>query len=203
MSGLIDLASSYLTRDRVTSLSKTIGASPEQTESAIGALLPTLITGLARNAADAHGQEQLHNALEKDHDGSILDHLGSLFGNRAEEAPVSGRTTAGGSILDHILGAQKERVQTGAARSSGLSGGQVMKLMMMLAPLIMGILGRQKKEASLSPGGLGDLLSRDHSDVEANTGSSSFAGRIFDQDGDGDFDMMDVMKFGAGRLFGR
>jgi hypothetical protein len=28
-------------------------------------------------------------------------------------------------------------------------------------------------------------------------------GRMFDQDGDGDFDMMDVVKFGMGRFFGR
>jgi hypothetical protein len=39
--------------------------------------------------------------------------------------------------------------------------------------------------------------------VEASSGSSSLIGKIFDQDGDGDFDMMDVMKFGAGKLFGR
>lgn len=203
MSGLIDLASDFLTQDRVGSMSETIGASPEQTKSAIGALLPTLIAGLARNASKPGGKEALNSALEKDHDGTILDHLGSLFSGQPQEAPISQRATEGGSILDHILGSRKARVEEGVSRSSGLSGGQTMRLMMMLAPLVMGILGRRKKEESLSSGGLGDLLARDTEQVEANTGNSSFVGRIFDQDGDGDFDMMDVMKFGAGRLFGR
>ena len=78
-----------------------------------------------------------------------------------------------------------------------------MKLMMMVAPMLMGILGRKSKEQNLSPGGLGSLLEQERGQVEAATGSTSFVGRLFDQDGDGDFDLSDAMKFGVGKLFGR
>ncbi len=77
-----------------------------------------------------------------------------------------------------------------------------MKLLMMLAPLLMGALGKRRQQEDLSPGGLGDWLQGESDRVEASTGGGGLIGRMLDQDGDGDFDMMDMMKFGAGKLFG-
>lgn len=74
--------------------------------------------------------------------------------------------------------------------------------MALLAPLLMGILGKKRQQADLSPGGLGELLRAERNQVEAATAGGGLLGRLFDQDGDGDFDMLDVMKFGAGKLFG-
>ena len=203
---LLDVIGLHISDDTVKSLSRSIDATPEQTEAAVGAVLPTLIGAMARNASEPEGQQQLHRALSSDHDGSILDSLGSLFGDQPSAAPTPGvtdRTTAGGAILDHILGNRKSRVEENISRSSGLSGGQAMKLMMMLAPLLMGALGKRRKQEDLSPGGLGDLLRGESERVEAASGGGGFIGRMLDQDGDGDFDMMDMMKFGAGKLFGR
>ena len=130
MSGLLDLVGQYLNNDSVDTISKTIGADPQQTQQAIGAALPTLLGAITRNATEPGGEASLHNALSNDHDGSILDHLGSLFGGQAPAAPqVSERTTAGGSILDHILGTRRSRVEEGVSRASGLSSGQTMKLL--------------------------------------------------------------------------
>lgn len=203
MSDLFDLVGQHLSRDSVEAISRSIGADTQQTEQAISAALPTLLGGLARNAVQPEGQQQLHRALDRDHDGSILGQLGSLFGAKQEELRVPEKTTAGGSILDHILGSRRTKVEEGVSRSSGLSSAQTMKLLMMLAPMVMGILGKRQKEENLSPGGLGDLLRGESEKVEANTGGGGMLGKIFDQDGDGDFDMADMMKFGAGKLFGR
>lgn len=202
MSGLIDLVGNYLNSDSVSQISKTIGAEPEQTQQAIGAILPTLMGAITRNASNDEGAASLHNALANDHDGSILDHLGSFFGGGKPDA-VSSRATQGDSILDHILGNRRSRVEEGVSRSSGLSTSQVMKLMAILAPLLMGALGKRRKEKDLSSGGLSDLLRTEKEEVEEKSFGGGFIARMFDQDGDGDFDMMDIMKFGAGRLFGR
>jgi hypothetical protein len=204
MSQLLDLVGQYLDDDSVAAISSQIGADPAQTQQAIGAALPTLLGAITRQASEPEGATKLHNALQKDHDGSILDHLGSLFGGQQPAAPeVSERTTAGGSILDHILGNRKSRVEDGVSRASGLSSGQVMKLMALLAPLLMGAIGKRRKQEDLSPGGLGDLLSSERKEVESKTFGGGMISKMFDQDGDGDFDMMDMMKFGAGRLFGK
>ncbi len=204
MSALLDLVGQYLDDDSVENISKTIGAQPEQTKQAIGAALPTLLGAITRNASDADGQERLHRALANDHDGSILDHLGSLFGGKEPEAPaVSKRTTSGGSILDHILGSRRPRVEEGVSRASGLSAGQVMKLLPMLAPLLMGAIGKKRKQEDLSSSGLASWLGGERKEVESKTFGGGLISKMFDQDGDGDFDMMDMMKFGAGRLFGK
>ncbi|MGB7342909.1 MAG: DUF937 domain-containing protein [Pirellulaceae bacterium] len=204
MSNLLDLVGQYLDDDSVAAISNQIGADPAQTQQAISAALPTLLGAITRQASEPGGAAQLHNALQNDHDGSILDHLGSLFGGKEPAAPeVSQRTTDGGSILDHILGNRKSRVEDGVSRASGLSSGQVMKLMVLLAPLLMGALGKRRKQEDLSPGGLGDLLKSERKEVESKTFGGGLISKMFDQDGDGDFDMMDMMKFGAGRLFGK
>ncbi|MFK8115466.1 MAG: DUF937 domain-containing protein [Rubripirellula sp.] len=201
MSDLLDLVSQHLNQDTIATLSRSIGADPQQTQQAIGAALPTLLGGLVRNAAQPDGQQQLHGALDRDHDGSILGQLGSLFGQKPAEIQAPEKTTAGGAILDHILGGRRSRVESGVSQSSGLTSGQTIKLLMMLAPMLMGILGKRQKEEKLSPGGLGDLLRGEEQKVETS-GGGGLIGKVFDQDGDGDFDMMDMMKFGAGKLFG-
>ena len=201
MSPLFEAIAGYLSPDRVESLSNQIGATPDQTRDAIGASLPSMLEGLARNTQDPHGQQQLDQALARDHDGSLLDHLGSLFGGQPSAAPVPEKATAGGSILDHVLGRKKEPVAKAVSRGSGLDSAQVMKLMMLLAPVVLAYLGRKRREENLSPGQLGETLQQER--VSAETASGGLLGRFFDQDGDGDFDMMDMMKLGASKLMGR
>ena len=199
MSELLELARQHLQEDHVNQLSQQIGATPTQTQQAIGAILPSLLGGLARGTSQPDGAERLHNALQRDHDGSILDHLGGLFAPD-KQPPVAEKATQGSAILDHILGNKRQRVETGVSQSTGLSSGQVMKLMALLAPLLMGILGKKKQQADLSPGGLGELLRGESQQFESTGGG--LLTRMLDQDGDGDLDMMDMVKFGAGKLFG-
>ncbi|NND99174.1 MAG: DUF937 domain-containing protein [Pirellulaceae bacterium] len=204
MSALLDVVGQYLDSDSVQTISQSIGADPDQTRQAIGAALPTLLGAITRNAAQPEGEASLHRALSNDHDGSILDHLGGLFGTDAVESPaVTERTTAGGSILDHILGSRKSRVEEGVSRASGLSQSQVVQLMAMLAPLLMGALGKKRRQDDLSAGGLGDWLRGERKEVESTTFGGGLISKMFDQDGDGDVDLKDLMKFGAGRLFGK
>lgn len=204
MSQLLDLVGGYLDDSTVAKMSEALGADPEQTQKAISAALPTLLGAVTRNASDESGQQQLHHALVRDHDGSILDHLGSLFGpgpDPIDQPGVSAKTTSGGAILDHILGSRKQRVEKGVSNASGLDGGQAMKLMSMLAPLLMGALGKRRKQEDLSAGGLGDWLKTEKEEVETKTFGGGMIGRMLDQDGDGDFDMMDLVKVGLGRFF--
>ena len=53
-------------------IAQRIGADRQQTQTAIGAALPALLTGLNRNTNAAGGAQNLDRALEKDHDGSLL-----------------------------------------------------------------------------------------------------------------------------------
>jgi hypothetical protein len=161
MLSLQDLLGQQQGNEALQEISNNVGAEPSVVNTAIQAALPTILGSLANNTATPEGAESLNNALERDHDGSILDNLGSLggmiFGGQAQDAPPPKQADAGG-ILGHILGANQGPVVQQASEKSGLGAGQVAQILMMLAPIVMGYLGRQKQEQGVGADGLGGLL---------------------------------------------
>jgi hypothetical protein len=129
------------------------GADPDQTRQAIAVALPTLLAGLQRQAQPGTGLQQ---AVQQDHDGSILDDIAGYVQGTSNLSP---RTTDGAGILEHVLGGQQPQVQQALSAKSGLDLGSIAQLLPLLAPIVMGMLGRQARtEGSASTsGGLGDL----------------------------------------------
>lgn len=144
----------------VQQISQNVGAEPSIVNTAIQAALPMLINGLANNASTPEGAQSLNNTLEQHHDGSILDNLGGLAGmifGGGQQAPAAPAADAGG-ILGHILGSNQGQVAQQVSNQSGLGMGQVAQILMFLAPIVMGYLGRQKAQQGIGADGLGGLL---------------------------------------------
>ncbi len=141
-------------------ISNNVGAEPSLVNSAIQMALPAILGGLANNAATPQGAESLNNALEQ-HDGGILDNLGGLgsmiFGQQEAAAPPPPQYNAGG-ILGHIFGNSQGQVAQQVSNQTGLGMGQVAQILMMLAPMVMGYLGKQKQTQGVGADGLGGLL---------------------------------------------
>lgn len=161
MFSLQDLLGAQRGSQAVDQISQTVGADNSLVSSAISAALPALINGLANNASTPQGAESLNTALEEDHDGSVLDNLGGLagaiFGGQQAAAPPPPAMNAGG-ILGHILGANQGAVAQDVSNKSGLNIGQVAQILMILAPIVMGYLGREKRQQNVGADGLGGLL---------------------------------------------
>ncbi|HET9851093.1 MAG TPA: DUF937 domain-containing protein [Candidatus Limnocylindrales bacterium] len=130
-----------------------IGADPAQTQQAISAALPALLAGLQQQATPGSGLQQ---AIEQDHDGSILDNLSGYLNGTAN---LDSRTTDGQGILEHVLGDRQQPVAQALSSQTGLSSSTIMQLLPLLAPIVMGMLGRQARSESPSSGsgGFGDL----------------------------------------------
>lgn len=128
-----------------------IGADPEQTRQAIALAVPTLLAGLRQQAAPGTGLQQ---AVMQDHDGSILDDIAGYLQGSANLGP---RTTDGEGILGHVLGSRQPQVQQALSSKSGLSMDSIAQLLPILAPIVMGMLGRQARTEAPAGGGLGDL----------------------------------------------
>ena len=146
----------------VDQISQNVGADQSMVSSAISAALPALINGLANNASTPEGAESLNTALDQDHaGGGILNNLGGLagmiFGGQQAAAAPPREADAGG-ILGHILGGGQGQVAQDVSQKSGLGMGQVAQILMFLAPIVMGYLGKQKQEQNVGAGGLGGLL---------------------------------------------
>lgn len=172
MASIIETVREALGPDTMQQLSSALGADSATTSNAVSLALPALLGGLAHNAAQPEGAAALDDAL-KQHDGSILDNIGSMFGGAGGGA-LSG---IGGAILGHIFGGRRGSVEDGVGKASGLDAAQVAKLMALLAPIVMGVLGRMKQTRGLDASHLPKVLHEGGGDL------GSLLGGIFGQKG--------------------
>jgi len=127
-------------------ISRRIDADEASTQAAMQAAIPALMAALSGEAERGTG---LRQAIERDHDGSILDHLDDYLGGNA--SGLNPRTANGAGILDHVLGQRQGDFAQALSAKSGLDLGSIMQLLPLLAPILLGMLG--KKSGSSSSGG--------------------------------------------------
>ena len=151
----------------VNRLSQQMGASPQQTQAATAGIVQTLLGAMARNVErDPAQARRIESALERDNHAALLDNLGGLLGGGGASAG-NARAMNGMGILQHILGNRTGRVADQVSKSTGLNAAQVGQLMIMLAPLVMGALGKARQtqpqpqpqqRAGAGGGGIADIL---------------------------------------------
>ncbi len=204
---LMNLLQGSLSEGMIDQLSQQIGGADKQkTAAAASGIVNTLMGALAKNAESTEGAQSLNNALERDHDGSILnDVIGMLSGQQAQ-AQNSGMLNGSG-ILNHVLGNKQSGAVQMISQLSGLDSDKTGSLMTMLAPVVMGALGKTKREQGLDMAGIASLLSGTVSAERANTNNPAIdmAMKFLDSDGDGSV-VDDVASIGMkmlGGLFGR
>jgi hypothetical protein len=188
---LLDMLQQRLGGDAVNQISKQLGTDPATTQTAIAAALPMLVGALARNAQDPGKAGALANALGR-HDGSVLDDVAGYLGR-------GGDTGDGDGILGHVLGGRKETVQTGLGQAAGLDPAKAATLLAMLAPLVMGALGKAQREKGLDTGGLAGMLgSEQQRATDAAPGVMGMLTSLLDRDRDGS--VMDDIGAMLGKL---
>jgi hypothetical protein len=182
MFSLSDLLGEQQGSDTLGQISSAIGADQGATSSAIQMALPMIVSGLANNASTPDGAQSLNNALEQDHGGGLLGNIGGLIMGQLQPS----RETDGGGILGHILGAKKDQAAETISGHSGLNTGQVMQILMMLAPIVMGYLGKKKQEENLDSGGLAGYLGGQKQQMQsADSGIMGMVSGFLDSDKDG------------------
>lgn len=190
MASMIDSMMEQLTKSgALEQVAGRLGVEPDKANAAVGSALPALMAGLAKNAQKPEGAAALSKALD-DHDGSVLDD-GSYFDTYQEKK--------GDRIVGHVFGEKAPAVESQISQLAGLPSGQGAQLLQMLAPLVMGYLGKEKKSgggldvsqlaAMLGgggsgggglqlPGGLGDLLGGLGGGATAGSGATAKKGGL-------------------------
>jgi hypothetical protein len=175
---LMDILQGQLSEEMVGQLSEHIGAEPQQTAQAANGIFATLLGGLANNASSEGGLSALANALDRDHDGSMLDDLAGMVGGMLQGGGQESRATNGLGMLNHILGDRQEVAAEQIGQSSGLSAGQVMKLLPILAPIVMSVLGKTKSSGGLDLGSLAGVLMGGAQQAQQQDGMGDLLGNI-------------------------
>ena len=171
-----DLLNQTIGSGEVEQMSRVIDADPQQTSSAISAALPLLLGGLSRNAASGDGASSLLGALDRDHDGSVLDDLMGYLGQ--------GGSVQGDGILSHVFGNGRSGVEQGVSQASGLDISKVAQLLPLLAPIVMGALGRARQSNQIDQGSLAGVLNQGHESLGGSSDLMGALSQLLDQNND-------------------
>lgn len=170
------------------------GQPKTKTADVLGMALPLLMGAMKKNVQSPQGAEGLLNALSSQHTGSILDDLSGMFGGGVD----SNIKQDGAGILGHILGSKQPVVENELSNRSGISPAAISEMLKIAAPVIMGMLGRQRSQSNISSGSdlntlLGSMLGgqpRQNQDLITS---------LIDSDGDGSVldDVSDIVLGGG------
>lgn len=199
MQGILDLLQSQAGREVVAGIAGQTGQSEESTNNVMQMAMPVLMQAMRKNAASPEGAAGLMNALSSKHDGSILDNLGGLFAGGVDDDVVQD----GSKILGHVLGSKQGNVENVLGAKTGLDASAVGDMLKVAAPILLGFLGKQKREQNISGADgleslMGGLLSGNSPQTKEN-----FLNAVLDADGDGSvIDDVAGMLLGGGKKKG-
>ncbi|AWM14477.1 hypothetical protein DI487_11835 [Flavobacterium sediminis] len=203
MAGILDLINSDLGKQIIGNISAQTGISETQASDVVSSSVPELLGAMQGNMLSGDSANGLLNALTSGkHNGSILDNVSGFLNG--------GDFSDGSKILNHLLGDKLNAVSTGISNKTGVSSSIITKILPMLAPIIMGYLGKQTQKGNVSSASdLGGLLGGLLTGVTSgNGGGGDILTSVLDQNGDGKLDASDAIsavtkkKGGLGGLLG-
>lgn len=190
MNALTQIITQQLAGGASRAIAQRLGVSEATANTAVQVGVPLILAALARNANQPQGAQSLHDAINKDHDGSIFDNLMGYVSNP--------QTANGAGILDHVFGNQQPAIQNNLAQATGMDQNSAGGLLETLAPLVMGAVGRTQQQEGLDASGLSNLLNQQQQQAQTNApGAMSILSSMLDQNNDGSA-MDDLQRMAAG-----
>lgn len=156
---LLDLAKSSLTPILISKAGSLFGLDEGIASKALGAVLPTLLSGVLNKSSTPQGADSLLNAIKDDSvDSNIVNNLSSLLGS---ESGVQTLGTQGGKLLGFLFGDKASGLGEQIASIAGVSAESstgIKGLTALAAPALFGLLKNQVLGSNLNASGLSALL---------------------------------------------
>ena len=151
------LLQTLLNENLLSKIAGLLGENKAGVTSAVGSALPSMLLGLMQKGSEPNGAAALIKMLQEGkHDGGILDNLGNVLGggNASKDFISSGK-----NVFGSLFGDKAGGITDLIASASGISKNAISSLLGILAPIVMGFLGKTlKAQGSLNPAGLTNLL---------------------------------------------
>jgi len=152
---LLSAGKAYLTPDVVRNASAMTGESETATRQAMQGGLASVFAGLTNLASTSEGASTLGNLVREPSFGKLLNNVSSSFSGGSE---TSSLMNSGQNLLGRIFGDRTSGVADAISRFSGISSTSSGRLMAMLAPLAIGVLGKHAAANGLNATGLANSL---------------------------------------------
>jgi hypothetical protein len=151
---LVSLVMQFLTPDVIGRIATALGLDRSVLQSAISAAVPALLAGFAGVVGKPGGPEKLVDAVKQQ--SGVLDNFAKTIGSGGQ----SSLADTGSRLLTSLLGGPDQSALAGAvAKFSGLSQNAGGSLLGMLAPVVMGTIGKHVGVRNLDTNSLAGLLS--------------------------------------------
>lgn len=153
---LVSIAMQYITPEMIGRFASALGIDRRLISQAVSAAIPALIGSLAGIASKPGGAATIDAAV-RDQNPSILDDISEMIeGGSQQDLSQTGNNT-----LKTLLGPSSvPSLASAIGKFAGMSQNTSSSLLGMLAPAVLGILGKQKEQKGLDASGMARLLSQ-------------------------------------------
>lgn len=199
MDNIFNVIQQQLTPEVISALSRQIRTDEDTTKAAAQGAISAIVGALSKNTKNESQASSLLGALDRDHDGSILNDVLGLVVGRAQ--PTNTRTVNGLGILDHLLGNKTNNIVAALSEGTGLDFLKSGTLLKTLAPIVMGSLGKARAQNQVNQNNVFDFLNKSVQQAAPERKELSIFEKLLDSDGDGNV-MDDVAGMGMKMLGG-
>lgn len=153
---LLALVKEQLTSTIISKIRSFLGESTENTNLALGSVLPAILGGIMQKASTTQGASDLLNTIRTGgYDGGVLENLGGLLDDVKSTSTLA---SLGSGLLGNIFGDKLGALSGVIANVSGIKKGSASSLLGLAAPILMNVLGKQVTSQGMSTSGLASLL---------------------------------------------
>jgi OmpA-OmpF porin, OOP family len=140
MPDLVQTVMSAIPGGTASSIASLIGESPAATSASISAAVPALLAGAIQKSTTASGANELVDEMKQvTANGNPLDHVGTIL---ADPAARSSFLSQGVGLAGDLLGGASDSVARTIGSAQHISGTAVSSILALLAPLVLGAMGR-------------------------------------------------------------
>lgn len=153
---IFELLKNEFSDEIVDRLAAFIGLDTDKIKAGLSAIFPALLGALVNKGSTSQGASEIFDMIRKGGYGAdTLKGLSSAFsgGEATREMMASGA-----GLLDGILGTRGPKVLDWIAGAGGIGKDSASSLTRLVAPAVMGLLGKQVQSSNLNATGLGSLL---------------------------------------------
>lgn len=165
MESIVDLVSGALRGSPLDRLSSRLDESPEVVERGVEHATPLLVASFAKRAQSEQGAEYLVSRVRDDSQPQLEpSELGQVL---SDPAAIQRTTQSSGGFLGGFFGNELNTILDMVTSASGLKRSSASTLVGLIAPLVLGWIGRNVKSRGLSAHGLSQWLADEGEKVSA------------------------------------
>jgi len=161
---LLDLVTKELSGENAGKITAFLGESSSSVTGSIGPVAASVMAGLMSKASAHDGAQDIFSRINSG--GYTGDFLKRFSGMLDRNSGTNELLKAGGDLLSFLFGSKLGNLEAVVSSATGLAKGSSSSLLAMLAPLVMGILGKQAADENLDSAGVVNLLDSQKSFVE-------------------------------------